>query len=185
MNTSIKKLLANRELAKDLSQQQIVELFATVEKDKVLSLKKAKDLIDLFCDLCWRLSDILQQKKCFSHLKEALLKMPQKSRGELAKKLMDESINYPQFVLFADELLSSFPLSECKNLKFYPLSWTFSDDYTLISENEYMWRREHSLPCSKTAEGWRRPASLLDLHCFYASLKILHKTGSETYFYIP
>jgi len=180
----IEMVSANHELAKRLSTQQIMTLFEKVRDGKVLSFENSVKLVKLFGTLCWQLENEQQQEDCFMMLHDAVVKIPQQLKGKMASELMSGSINYPRFVFLASELINSLPPGERKEFNFYPLNWTYSDEFTLISSGEYAWRKKRDLPCGYEKNRYHRPLSMLDLLCFEVSLDILYETESEVYLYI-
>ena len=70
-------------------------------------------------------------------------------------------------------------------MKIPVIGWSKTDDYTFISEAEFLWRKKHDLPCSQQENGaFVRPMTPSDLEYFYVSLELSFKTGGEVFFYI-
>ena len=153
-----------------------------------LSEDNAKQLIDWFIDICWQLDDL--QDECFSRLVDITLKMPEATRFTLIPYLVDKSFYYSHLIFLAKRLFSDFPKEKQQQLEIKIITWTQTDDYTLISQNEYNWRIKQGLPCRKgltkllPKEYYTRPMSTLDLECFYVSLELTHNSNTPALVYI-
>lgn len=186
MNNIIEMLCGNKKLAESLTTVQTLEFFHGLKRDeRVLPLKTAEQMIELFGILCWQLESKEQRENCFAVFKDALKKV--QNKGTLVEKLMEYSYSYQPYVFLAKELLHEIEPEQRKNLKVYPLSWTTTDDYTDISIYEYLWRLKQGYPCSKHEDGfgvsYRRPMSMLDIQCFKDSLDIILEIGRTMYLY--
>lgn len=148
-----------------------------------LSEDNAKQLIDWFVDICWQLENL--QNECFSRLVDIVLKMPEETRFVLVPYLIERSLYYSQFVFLAKRLFSDFSPFKQRQMKIEIITWTRSDDYTRISQNEYNWRIKQGLPCWALGKNrYGRPMTTLDLECFYVSMELVYATGKETNIYI-
>lgn len=138
-------------------------------------------LLDAFCLSCWDFEE--RRKECFEAFGMFCKNLPQEEKKAIIPLLVNKSKSYPLLVFLAEELFGSLPESEQKTLKIDMIHWTY-DEKTNISQEEYFWRRFHSLPCGKTTAGYCRPLEPTDLECFYKVLSMMYATGKETNFYM-
>ena len=143
----------------------------------------AKSLVDWFISVCWQLEDF--QNECFSRLVNISLMMPHKTKFDLIPYLVEKSINYQEFMFLARRLFSDFSEEEQKTMKIPPITWSNTDDYTFISQNEYKWRQKNGLPCGiRGNNNYTRPVTTLDLECFYVSLELTYDSNTSALIFV-
>ncbi len=159
------------------------------ESNEILDLTSATELLNLFCNKCWQL-DTLQQS-CYESVAIILKRCPIDAQIKLVPLLIENSKTYNDLVFLAFEMVKSFTPSQCNRLdKIYVISWSYDDEFTIITEQEYKYRQQNNLKCwyhTHVSENgnfisYRRPFNINDIKCFEASLHIAHMSGQEIFF---
>ncbi len=187
------KLASCPQLQQHLQSHQFADFCRQLQEDEeVLDARSALELLDLFCQMCWRLDDL--QKPCYESVSALWKNSSTAAKTALIPKLIEQSFVYNDFVFLAQEFLENPSSYEKKMLgKIYPPHWTTEDEYSSICEAEYKYRQAKGLECwiykypplpsGKITIDYQRPSCVHDFRCFEAILKVLHLAGQPIYMY--
>ena len=179
-----------KKLLDSLQPDQVADFCKQLqESNEILNTTSAVSLLNLFCNKCWELDSL--QQSCYENISAVLKRCSVDTRITLVPLLIKNSIIYNDFVFLANELSKSFTKSEWKQLDTISVvSWTYDDEFTVITEQEYNYRQQKNLKCwyhtyafeSGNHKSYRRPFNVNDIKCFKASLHIAHMSGQEIFF---
>ena len=168
---------------KEFCPRQYLDWLQAAKTQRNLSDEEAIKFVDGFIAVCWLLENL--QDECFSRLVDIVLQTSKAHYAKLVVYLEQQSKNFPKLLLLAKRLLEGVAPEVRQTMKIPVIGWSKTDDYTFISEAEFLWRKKHDLPCSQQENGaFVRPMTPSDLEYFYVSMELSFKTGGEAFFYI-
>ncbi len=98
--------------------------------------------------------------------------------------LINQSQNYSKFVFWAEQLFNKLSDQDKKAVSVPMIYWTFDDEYTLISDAEYEYRRENKKVTFIKGEKYARPAHLMDLRCYEKVIEMIFASGTEKVIFV-
>lgn len=148
-----------------------------------IDFEKAKLLLNTFCQTIWQIDKEEDQRNCFDLLSNIMEILPSTIKREIIPLLIEQSLVYSKLVFLAKLLFISFSIGDRRTMKLPLVRTSQSDDFTIITEAEFLWRQKHNLSCWRTPDSFRRPMVKEDLDCFYQSLSLIYysdNTSRET-----
>ena len=151
------------------------------EIKKILSDKTIPpdERLDTFCNFCW-IVEQQSREELYSIIVQSFSDLPQEDKKRIIPKLEKASYKYNPLIILAYNLLTAIPKWERDEIHLYGIGWTYDDNHTLISQEEYRWRYAHNFRCRKEGTVCTRPSCINDFICFEKSLKMLSMTNSHS-----
>ena len=177
MKTFIKKLFSTLSKVK---RGSVVHQFVTFMNKQNLLAKplELNLLLEKFCQMVWKMEED-EQDKCFSLLKWSMEVSPPSRKMQIIPELVNQSGVYSKLIFLAKELFDALPTEDQRKIKIPMINWTRSDDFTAITEEEFLWRKKRNLKCWKERSSFRRPMEKLDLECYYTALELVFFSNNE------
>ena len=146
--------------------------------DKAISPHKK---VDAFCKVCWTIENSVQEE-LFELLTKSFSELSYEDKVLIIPKLNKESFCYNPFVFLAYDLLMSLPKWKYSEIELGVIWWSHDDRYTVITKEEYEWRKAHNLKCSVVGGIYERPSQINDFLCFEKSVHMTMLTNSNFVF---
>ena len=139
--------------------------------------KDPKEILEKFVLYCWDFEP--DATAAFESMKEYCHTLSLTQKKQLIPSLIFNSQTYPNLVLLAEELFNPLSKADKESISVPSISWTMDDEYTYITDEEYVWRQRNKCPCEMHDGCHTRPAKALDIMCFEKVIRMMSESKSS------